>query len=310
MKREEHPVISATWHAADLEEHEGCSELTLLSIHDHVINFQVTAWHNLLMVAGPDLEKGPSVIGLSESDFKLFSRQVKNEPDGFFGTSVLLTGPAERSIRLNWRSGRSCSFTAPRVLEHDLNKMRLAVGIYRALLKQSGINTESAVLLQLAGGDQYFRQKIRDIFPVLVDSLLEKDKSKFIDCCRNLIGMGRGSSPTGDDLIHGALAACHSFAAETAFLDEIAEEFHEAAQKTNRMGRHMLETGRKGLTPEIVRLFICSVAEGSPDRLILQRLLKIGSGTGADLAFAILCYIRKVADYTASGLEISNKEKQ
>ncbi len=282
--------LAAAWYAADLQGCKQESKMHLLSVHEHVLNYRVTSWPHLLMIAGPSLERGPASLGLAEKDFQILRDGVGGTQPGWFDSTKIIVNGLSSSFQIKWRRGEKISFESFKISDLDLKMAGKTANDYRGMLKIIGMPTPSAVLLGLPGGEIYFRRKINRIFPFLADSLINRKRTDFLSSCAEICGMGRGASPTGDDLIHGALAAFNYTVFDRQFNESIAEELRKIAAGTTLMGRHMLETGRKGLTSEALRLFIFSLARGDSEPSALARVLKTGSQTGYDLAAAVLYF--------------------
>ena len=285
-------VIKAQWYATDLKEYCERRELSILSTHDNVINFEVEGWPHLLIVADQSLEKGPATIGISSTDFHAFSKMIGSITAGSYEPGKLTVHSKTRgkTIVVNWRDGKSISFAAYFTAPPDQFKVNFAVDYYFHLLKIIDIPTASAVLLGRPGGEEYFRQQIKMHIPPLIKSLIKQKGQDFLQNCRNIIGMGRGLTPTGDDLIHCALIAYHCFSLDKNFIRQIDNDISILAANTNKYGRHMLEIGKKGLTPLPLKDYFETIAEGSPYPEALERLTAIGSGTGLDLAVAAIYF--------------------
>lgn len=286
--------LKASWFAEDLEQYGNTTALRLLSAHRQVINFTAEAWPHLLIVAAPGPGKGPCTIGLPEAEFFRLRAAVGTIGSGRFGKNLVSLPAGGKCIRINWRAGNRICLAPVYLGSTDCGRLKKNTEISRAVLKVMNLPTASAVLLGSAGGDRYFRSAIDLYFPRLVHALQTRDRQEFMKSCRNLIGMGRGSSPTGDDLIHGALVAFHYFDFDPEFIDALRMEVIDAAGQTNFMGRHMIETGLRGLTPEIVRGFILALAGDKTDPEDVLAASGIGSSTGYDVVIAILYFIEKL----------------
>lgn len=284
-------AIKADWFADDLRLYRDQYSLNLLSVHKHVINFQVDKWPHLLMIADPALERGPATVGLARRDFILLSGKVNEIGSGWFGPSTIELISNGKILNVHWREGSAVSFAPIRLTGFDLQLLESTATAYRDMLVKYATPSASAVLFGFQGGDEYFRHEISGTFPHLVDSLIAAREQDFIVSCRKLTGMGRGFSPTGDDLIHGSLIAYHYFSHENSLMEKISEGLSETAEFTNLMGKHMLELGRRGLTPEALQAFIMSIGNNTPEHSTINRVLNIGSNTGYDLVTAILYYI-------------------
>lgn len=287
-------AIKADWFADDLRLYRDQYSLNLLSVHKHVINFQVDRWPHLLMIADPALERGPATVGLARRDFILLSGKVNEIGSRWFGPSTIELISNGKILSVHWREGSAVSFAPIRLTGFDLQLLKSTATAYRDMLAKYATPSASAVLLGFQGGDEYFRHEISGTFPHLIDSLIAAREQDFIVSCRKLTGMGRGFSPTGDDLIYSALIAFNYFSYKQDFAEKIPACLFEVADLTNVMGRHMLEIGLRGLAPEALQALIMSITANNPDHLILNRVLKIGSYTGYDLAAALLYYILRI----------------
>jgi len=284
-------AIKADWFADDLRQYSDQYSLNVLSVHKHVINFQVDRWPHLLMVAGSALERGPATVGLNQMDFMLLSAAAHEISGGTFEPFKIELAGNDKISTVQWSKDGAVSFAPIRFTGLDLRLLKETAKTYRHMLAEFAVPSASAVLNGLPGGEEYFRNQIAVYYPELVDSLLEAREEDFSASCQKIIGMGRGFSPTGDDLIHGSLVAYHYFSYENSLMEKIAEDLSETAELTNLMGKHMLELGRRGLTTEAIRTFIISIAKNMPEYMAIKRVLDIGSSTGYDLATAILYYI-------------------
>lgn len=251
------------------------------------------------MIAGPELEKGPCTVGLNNSEFIKLKKAVALTGCGWFDPFSIALSFSEGRYLINWREGKKYCFAPVRINDLDYARLAENAGSCRRILQDINIPTASAVLLGLPGGDDYFRDKILSSFPPLVEALLTGLEQEFVASCRKIIGMGRGSTPTGDDLVHGALVAYHCFNYDLLFLDKIFAGFNKAAAKTNPMGRHMLETGRMGLTPEVFQKFILALACSRAEPASLQRMQNIGSSTGYDLMIGLLYFVSQMIRNTS-----------
>lgn len=288
MPQQSSSEIKADWFADDLGQYRDQYSLNVLSAHKHVINFQVDRWPHLLMVADPELERGPATIGLGKKDFLLVSRAVHEMHKGFFNQSQIIFKINKGQIIINWRDGNLISFTPFNIKPLDYSNIHSAVKKCLRILRQCDVPSASAVLLNINGGDNYFRRIIYKNFPPLVYSLMNEDVKLLMKYCSRLVGLGKGLTPTGDDLIHGALIGYHYLitAKNNTFKQTLSSSV--MACKTNLFGQHMIEMGCKGLTSEAVRDFILAINKDSVFPTLMNRILNIGASTGYDLAIAIL----------------------
>lgn len=294
---------AAKWAAMDVARQKRHAPGRLLSIHDRVINLKVEGQVRLLMLTHPLLPRGPACVGLSAALFNRCRDLLSRGAPLHRAPEALYLGEGQSTLIIHWRSVPVLSFAPPARLKKDLCGITRALFFYEQLLRDVKSPTAAAVLLQAGGPDPYFRQRIGSRFPGLVESLRQKDEQEFRRRCIGLAGMGRGSTPTGDDLIFGALVAAHYYGrmeGESAAAPIPLLPF-EAICRTTLPGAHMLELGQGGLAPQPVRQFILSIFRGRPRAAILHNLLKMGSGSGYDIAVALLYTLKFFVQNGARG---------
>ena len=144
----------------------------------------------------------------------------------------------------------------------------------------------AAILLGLDGGEPYFREKFITNFPQFVAALIEGNEADLIHYSQNIL-LGRGSTPTGDDLVCGELAGRYHA------LWNGQTNWRRPALAVNRstvttaLSVHSLELGARGLAVAPVRNHLLSLFSEKWDRESLSRLLMMGSSTGYDLAVSM-----------------------
>ena len=292
MKTADPCYFEASWYAADLDSCSTRSRITRLSLHDHVINFRVDSWPRLLIVADSQLERGPSTVGCPDHVFNKIAGIAREMNSGWCEPFIITLSGAAGEACLNWRTAEACCFAVPKISVFDRVALLKTVEAYLAMLRKITQPSAAAVLLGSPGGEDYFRQEISNNLPDLLNALIAASEQDFIKACRNLIGMGKGFSPTGDDLVHGALVAYHGFMNDMRFIVKINGPFHGLFGQTNFMGQHMLEMGWQGFASEAVVAFMLALNDGAVNKLALSRVLNVGSGSGFEMASAILLYIK------------------
>ncbi len=305
--RGENKRLEAAWCAADLDCYRESRPVALYSVHEQVVNYTVPGRLPLLILAGPEIEKGPATIGLARDEFLVLREAAGKWPAGYFNSRTLALGNNGEGLEVSLQRGEKYSFsvTAPRCLDTDqlCYAVNRYTAMYKAILRKEVSFASGAALLGLPGGDDYFRQEIAGHFPRVVNALLTKNANLFISSCQKLIGMGRGATPEGDDLIHGALGAYHYLVNDLAFLDKIAGALRKTMINTNVMGRHMLESGLRGLIADPLHHFLESLVKGRPDKASLKKVLAIGSSSGHSLAMAIVRFTRDFTIVTQKAIQ-------
>ncbi len=282
----------STWYAADLERYSSEYRVKLLSAHKEILNFRVESWPHLLMVSEDGFEKGPCTIGLKPEFFNEFHERARSATRIWFNNQALRLFVGNKDYSINWREGERLSFAPYKIDNFKHRNVCTTVEHYCQALEGINLNTPSAVLLGMNGGSEYFREKIKYYYPKVINALLLRNEHQLINSCRNIIGMGSGSSPSGDDLICGALLSFHYFTADHMFIDNITAELKAETGKTNLIGGHMIEIGLSGLAPYIFQALLVSISKGRFEPDLLNRTFKVGASTGSDLLIALVKFIK------------------
>jgi len=215
---------------------------------------------------------------------------------GLYKKGSLLISNEDELFRVNWRRSISKDFSPVHFLKTDKVLIRNSLNKYKALLSDLELSSSATVLLGLQGGEDYFRQQIAHNFPQLVVSLLNHDKEAFIEQSSELVGLGRGLTPTGDDMLYGLIVAFHYFVNELAYMDAVKSDFEAVMASTNIFGRHILEIGFRGLTPEVYSLLLRTIACGEADGKLLNRIISLGSSSGLDIVIAMFCFLDIISE--------------
>lgn len=302
QKQEPSITFAAVWSAADLELYSGCYPLKLLSIYDHVANFQVSSWPQLFFIGDQHLARGPASIGLSTADFVSFKNLLQQSDNAKIDQGRVIFNTPATTMIIDRRGGEKKSFAPVFNLETSRMVIRSTLQYYLEILKDLKMNSPSAVLLERPGGEEFYRQAIADHFPLLIKALIDQNKQEIIKYCRNICGMGHGLTPTGDDLIHAAFVVAGSCGQNgKVFMDSLKTEIDLLSGRTGLFGRHMIEIGRRGLTPEPFLKLIEAIGRGFKAPGIVDQMISIGSATGFDLAVGLTFTL---TGYFGSGLKL------
>ncbi len=76
-------------------------------------------------------------------------------------------------------------------------------------------------------------------------------------------------------------------------MDSLRPDVEALSAQTGLFGRHMLEIGRRGLTPEPFGSYLEGLKLGVREMRIIENMIKIGSATGFDLAIGITVAMKK-----------------
>jgi hypothetical protein len=270
----------ARWAAQDLFDRGGPARLRVISLHDRALNLQVDEWGHMLILAGPDLYRGPSSAGLDAADFRALKARLSPGDIGCFEDErIEFDGDAAFGISLS--PAKRVSFSVPSKVELDGASFTASV---EGEIAEAADSHLCSCLFGGGGGEDPFRETIRTQFPRLLRSLSCGNQAEFEDSCSSLVGLGHGSTPTGDDLIHGALIALHYMKRASGMDQPIPRMPPEAGGRTTLLGAHMLEMGMRGLTPQPAREFALDLLAGKAIGPSLAGLCRMGADSGPSIA--------------------------
>ncbi len=298
MSIAESKFIVARWFAGDLTDYRSAHPLRVLSVHRQVINLAVNGWPHLLTLSSPALYKGPAAICLEEEDFFACKDQINRLATGRFQPGNLTFSEKRHSLTIDWTNSPPCSFAPPLLPGFNPLIINRSLELLLSRISREKNPSASAALLEIEGGESYFRDALMSSFPLLLDSLLaggQRGQEQFATNCRRLCGLGKGSTPTGDDLIHGALIACRYYFLSRRFPWVPPNYPPGLYSATTLLGGHMLEMGIRGLAVAPVKNLLSEIFSGTLNTGSINRVLEIGSSTGYDLAAAIWCTLRYLA---------------
>jgi len=283
------------WWAGDLAAYNKPRKISVLSVHDLVINLRVEGWRHLLMVAAPLTWRGPATVGLTRESFYDFKRVAYPGLKGSFELGIVrFSVNCKASMCLC--AGKDISF-APGVLPAaDTAALHSVLPEVKTSLLAAGGDTSSSVLIGGSSGEGFFRERIAESFPRLLDSLAAGDRAGFSSACVSLAGLGRGATPSGDDLVFGALLTYRYFMQSMGKYWQPPHIPPEAMAGTTLLGAHMLEMSRRGLAPEPVRDYLAGLIGGENNAGILSRVIMLGASTGFDIAHAVLATLEHLLD--------------
>jgi len=144
-----------------------------------------------------------------------------------------------------------------------------------------------------------------DIAKVVLPSLMNLFKaigSENIDGIkknsRNIVGLGPGLSPSGDDALMGLMVAlwwsANSLGGDIERVKKINEAIISNANKTTLLSQQLLRHAARGETNEAVETLLDGIFVGGPEDIGIsaQRVLDIGETSGTDMMAGILLGLR------------------
>ena len=288
--------LNALWAAEDLHLFGGQKTAGLYSSHRHYINFRVKTSSRLLVLVRQGAESGPAALGLKAEDFQLILNNLAVFKTGLFEKDRLILEFSPFQAVVYHSLGKTICFAPPVFKKAEAGLLQQRTAKYlNYLIKNQGLLSASPalVLFNLPGADAYFRKSVAKHYPQLVAALLEYNSRAFLKAAAGLIGLGRGFSPSGDDLIAGALLAAHYFNPKKQLFAQIKAGLNPLLERTNCMGAHMILNGALGLAAGPIKNFLLSFTEAGFSIEPLQRLLALGSSTGLETALAVIFYLQQ-----------------
>jgi hypothetical protein len=134
----------------------------------------------------------------------------------------------------------------------------------------------------------------------LARAIEQRNTRSISDSALNLLGLGPGLTPSGDDIVMGALgmlvwrARLGDF--PTAGVADVVQAItEEAPRRTNLISTRLLHYACRGVlyAPAMELGAALLIGEGTNIYEPARRLLKIGSSTGADMASGLLAGLRR-----------------
>jgi hypothetical protein len=141
----------------------------------------------------------------------------------------------------------------------------------------------------------------------LLRGMQRKDRRATLEAARDLIGLGVGLTPSGDDLLIGLMVSLLSLGGHSASAKDVASLAQDIAAlsrgRTTLISQAFLQHAANNETSEILRDLISSVLTASDVQVAMaaERVLRIGSSSGAELVLGVLLGV-------GLGLELANLE--
>ncbi len=283
---------TAQWVAADLSDKDSL-RVRLHSVHEHVVNFTIEGHSQMLMIAAPKMYRGPSSVGLSYDDLEhlMCALQYGSEGTLEYGELVVGQGPSGVAISL---STSVVDFSVPPCVYLDSSMLGASLQLVTDIFRQQK-HMSSMSLLGAKTDGSLLHKMLKKGLSDLVEATVSGDDSAFNDACRELVGLGYGSTPTGDDLIHGVVLTHHYYRSAHNLLWKPLLIPKNILSTTTAMGQHMLTIGSQGLTLEPVRNYLMSLLGGYIDSKTVYQLFRIGATTGLDIGVAALLSLRELS---------------
>jgi len=193
-------------------------------------------------------------IEISSSSINLDGRLVKLDTCVFYSSRRLPIQTQPKIIAVDW-------------LEKELSKKA----------------TSSSFWSQ---ADDYFSQAISKKLNLARRDFLQDPNS--IKSASQLIGLGIGLTPTGDDYLLGFLAVTKLSAHRTEAIDKLSGNIRELMTRTTRISQHFLKAATENQFSDLTYDFLVSMENGQKDQKALEALMSYGASSGSDIATGML----------------------
>ncbi|MDY0235902.1 MAG: DUF2877 domain-containing protein [Gudongella sp.] len=132
--------------------------------------------------------------------------------------------------------------------------------------------------------EEELSKRIEIFYKSLLANSLNKEHVK------NLIGLGIGLTPSGDDFLTGFLASIYKFEKNNEIHSRISQFVYPLLYSTTDISAAMLKAAIEGKYRETLHGFIHSFLESDNDSFIksFKNMLSIGSSSGTDLSIGVV----------------------
>jgi hypothetical protein len=280
-------AIRALSYGPEVEEMRAMSQVRgrVLSVLSNAFYLQSEMGH-IVCVVGPQAEDGPLTLRLSHIRSQLDA--VRAEPDARFSMSsglIAIVGVAQ--IELG--HARSWKAIAPDCVGSAAEQERAAHELSRILLEYSP-RTHSPGLARLAA------QELKNRSARLARAIEQSSNERIRDAAFNLLGLGPGLTPSGDDIVMGTVAMllwrAHLGMLSFEQVDRLVQDIRAeaACKRTNLISARLLYYACQGTLYEPAMALGAALIAGEIKsvRGLARRLLLIGSSSGADMAVGML----------------------
>lgn len=215
--------------------------------------------------------RGPGSLLLDTEDCRLL---------GQTGDKISIS---KRSIKLGNQSVGldTCVFYSSRRLPVTGQPKPIAIDWLTSELRQKASSSSF-----WGSGEDYFSQAISE--------KLDRARRNFVknpsdaDSVKQLIGLGIGLTPSGDDYLLGFLAVTKLSAHRLGYDRELAENIQKFLPRTTRVSQHFLKAALEDQFSSLLYDFLVSMESGQGSQQELEVLMSYGASSGSDIATGML----------------------
>lgn len=133
-------------------------------------------------------------------------------------------------------------------------------------------------------------RNLAESFQKLADLIDSNDERKKYDACKNLVGLGVGLTPSGDDFLAGMILTLQAFQHPYfSFFKNLQQDWLEFVKvRTTTVSYFMLEAALKGKGNEAIQALIIGIGiKKTTIKPVIDRVLSIGSCSGTDMLVGV-----------------------
>ena len=225
-----------------------------------------------------DASKKSVPFGISIEDYPAFRDAINGAETAYINNGALTLGGG--TIETNGICESAvCRIPAPPKSE--------ALEYAKELLLQKKDTGFCRILASEEPSDPYAKRAKR-LASELFEALGNGDTDALDRAVSSLVGLGGGLTPSGDDLICGALYALHYCDTTEKYASMLAKAATAVQKNTNIISRRYLQSAAKGEYFGLVADFINALCGEGDIEEALDALLTVGSSSGGDIAAGIL----------------------
>lgn len=255
------------------------------SIFNKVINIYNTFDDEIYTLACKAMDNGPNTMVLDINEFTSFSLEVD---DKIFVKNDLLYIEDKVTISIENIVAWTCCLPPYPFNTNILRKNLIYTKKYIDNYKEyKGINI-------MEGNNLFIKQAnimLNERVEILKEKLFEGE-SNIVKYATDLVGLGIGLTPSGDDFLVGLFTVINM---KQNILYEYRQRCIEIANRakdlTNDISYITLEKASKGQVRQSLVEFLEDITKGREEELqvSLEQLLNIGSSSGRDIAKGLVC---------------------
>lgn len=177
----------------------------------------------------------------------------------------------------------------------DMSKVKANKEYLGKLLQESG--NKSGLLGQTNIYGKYAEPILKEFDSLFIGRRYKEAGQKLFE----LVGLGPGLTPSGDDFIIGVMASFKFYRMNEEIFKEITEPIiHKAKSRTNIISYNMLRQGASGGFLEWIEDMALSVLYKNTEDIekAFINMMKIGSSSGSDISAGILFGMEEVMNHS------------